>query len=65
MRYANLAELRDAYAAGKVTNPLMLDNDCASIWPEEDDATEVLYSAHPELILEEALHLLGIPTEHV
>lgn len=61
----NLAELVAAYKSGQVTKPLMIDNDHVSVWPEDDNATEPTYEAHPVQLLEDALDLLGIPHEHV
>ena len=57
----NLQELRDAYAAGELPEPLMLDNDDTSVYRGD----EKVFSAHPDQVLEDALDLLGIPHEHV
>jgi hypothetical protein len=59
--YATLAELRDAYAKGAATGPLMLDNDSTTVY---EDAGKV-FDMHPDDVLEQALDLLGIPHEHV
>ncbi len=65
-KYKTLAELRQAYRQGEVTEALMLDNDDVSVYTGEDPEDEQLaYKAHPEKLLEEALDLLGIPWEHV
>ena len=60
-KHANLGELQQAYVKGEVTAPLMLDNDWAGVY--QDD--EKVYDSDPEQLLEDALDLLGIPHEHV
>jgi hypothetical protein len=65
MKYRTLQDLADAYSRGEVKYPLMLDNDSVSVWDDDETATEPLYEAHPEELLEDALALLGIPHEHV
>lgn len=61
LRYPALPALRDAYAAGELTKPLMLDNDQVTVY----DGDEKVYEADPSLLMEAALDLLGIPHEHV
>jgi hypothetical protein len=61
MPYQNLAEVRQAYASGELTAPLMLDNDCASLYQDDDK----VYDTDPHDLLEDALNLLGIKWEHV
>lgn len=60
-KYKTLAELQQAYKTGEITAPLMLDNDSTDVYDNEEDVFEM----HPEQVLEEALALLGIPSEHV
>jgi len=60
-KYKTLAELRDAYASGKVTDPLMLDNDDTFVYQGDEE----VYQSHPAQLLEDALDLLGVPHEHV
>jgi hypothetical protein len=62
-RYANLAELRDAYARGDLTEPLMLDNDQATVYHDAGGDYEKVWDSHPEQMLKDALDLLGIPHE--
>ena len=61
-----LAELRDAYARGEITQPMWLDaNDATVDIPDDEDwitATRVFH-ADPHQLLLEALTLLGIPWE--
>jgi putative AlgH/UPF0301 family transcriptional regulator len=59
--YETLKDLRDAYTAGAVTAPLMLDNDWAGVYRDD----EKVFDSDPETLLEKALDLLGIPHEHV
>jgi hypothetical protein len=68
MKYNSLAELAEAYRKKEVTVPMMLDNDDASVWDDDDEVPvdeSVLYQGSPEVVLAEALDLLGIPYEHV
>jgi hypothetical protein len=61
LRYPTLAALQAAYAAGELTEPLMLDNDDTSVYVGDEE----VFSAHPQQVLEDALDLLSIPREHV
>lgn len=61
VRYETLAALRDAYAAGQVTEPMMLDNDQVTVY----QGGEKVFDSHPDTVLEAALDLLGISHEHV
>lgn len=56
-----LTELREAYAAGTLTDPMMMDND--EVYVYQDDRQ--VYSEDPGVLLHEALTLLGIPHEKV
>lgn len=56
-----LAELRSAYIGGRVTAPVMLDNDDVSVYQDDRE----VYGSDPDQLLEDALDLLGIPWEHV
>jgi hypothetical protein len=69
-RYDTLQQLRDAYAQGAVTAPLMLDNDATSVYqPAPDDPDDLrgedVFGMHPADVLDQALSLLGIPHESV
>jgi hypothetical protein len=55
-----LAELREAYAKGEVTEPVTLDNDQVTAYSGDDR----VFESHPDQMLEAALDLLGIPWEH-
>ena len=61
MSALTLAELREAYARGEVTDPVMLDNDQVTAYVNGDR----VFDSHPEQLLEDALDLLGIPWDHV
>jgi hypothetical protein len=61
LRYPALPALRDAYASGELTAPLMLDNDQTTVC----DGGEKVFESHPGQVLEDALNMLGIPHEHV
>lgn len=64
MRYETLAELRDAYSAGEVTGPLMIDNDSAGVYREDGPDNWVsVFEMHPAELLLQALDLLGVPHE--
>jgi hypothetical protein len=71
LKYQTLAELREAYRFPDGDErrpwPLMIDNDHVSAdeGDYEADTAVTVFRAHPELLLEEALRLLGIPFEHV
>lgn len=66
MRYKTLGELRDAYARGDVTVPLMIDNDTTGVMnPDEGDQEWQLFEMHPAELIEQALDLLAIPHEEV
>lgn len=56
-----LSELRNAYASGKLTSPMMLDNDETFVHDENGE----VFSMHPDELLTEALTLLGVPYERV
>ena len=58
----NLQELRDAYASGQLTEPLVIDNDNVSVYVSEEVP---LFESDPETLLTDALDLLDIPHEHV
>jgi hypothetical protein len=67
-KYPTLKSLQEAFKAGEIpADPeygdpaLMLDNDTAGVYVGD----EKVFEMHPELILEEALDLLGIPHDHV
>lgn len=64
MRYENLAALKAAYDSGELNREqtLILDNDTCFVYTDEG----CVYSGPtPEIVLEEALTLLGIPWEPV
>jgi hypothetical protein len=70
MKYATLAELREAYRFpedARRPGPLMIDNDSVSATTgnDEEDNYEDVFEMHPAQLMEEALALLGIPFEHV
>jgi len=56
-----LDELRQAYASGTLTEPLMLDNGQTCVYSDD----EKVFEMHPDDLLEQALKLLGIPCESV
>ncbi len=59
--YKNLKELKSAYDSGKLSrklNPVLIDNDCADV---DDDQNGIMFHMLPDLLLEEALDILGIP----
>lgn len=58
-----LSELRDAYVAGRLTDPLWIDND--ETFAYQDDGEVEVFSMHPAQLLEECLDLLGIPHQGV
>jgi hypothetical protein len=63
-KYKTLAELKAAYDSGELdpeTSPLMLDNDCSTVYTDK----ECVYRGPGYEIREEALTLLGIPWEFV
>lgn len=60
MQYNDLAELRDGYAKGEVTAPLVLDDETTDVCSGGD----LLFAMHPAELLEQALRLLGIPFGH-
>lgn len=68
--YQTLAQLRDAYASGKVIAPLIVghNTDCEVIIPGVSDDPEYIDGSVFEMdicqLLGEALDLLGIPHEH-
>lgn len=62
MKYKTLAELKAAYDAKEMTEPLMLDNDSTFA---HDEHGRVFEGGGPEELLREALDLLGIPNEGV
>jgi hypothetical protein len=70
LRYKTVAELQVAYRSGelKAEEALMLDNDSTDAY-RDDEAdeleSELVFSMHPDQLLEQALDLLGIPHEHV
>lgn len=57
----NLLELRDAYAAGTITSPMMLDNDYTGVYDNDNE----VFTSDPRQLLRDALDLLGIPHESV
>jgi hypothetical protein len=66
MKYATLAELREAYRFPEGNGrpePLSIDNDSAAAWDEDGEVK--VFEMHPAQLMEEALALLGIPFEHV
>jgi hypothetical protein len=73
MTYSTVEELQAAYKTGAIPADaaLVLDNDTASVYvptgPEDDPYadSERVFEMHPEIILEQALDLLGIPRDHV
>lgn len=62
MKYKTLAELKAAYDAKEITEPVMLDNDCSFAY---EGSEKVFDGGGPEELLREALDLLGIPNEGV
>ena len=56
--YKTLAELYGAYQAGKITSPLILDNDDTAVY---DDASDRVFGMHPDDVLRQALGILNIP----
>ena len=63
MKYNTLKELKKAYDTGKLTEPLMIDNDCTFVYVDDK---EVFNGGSPDHdLLWEALKLLGIPAESV
>lgn len=59
MKYKTLNE----YIQAGETGPMVIDNDTVTAYSIE--AEELLYEAHPEDVLCEALELLGIKHDHV
>jgi hypothetical protein len=63
MKYKTLKELKAAYDAKEITEPLMLDNDCTFVYVGDE---KVFEGGLPDRdLLPEALDLLGIPNEGV
>ena len=66
--YKTLAELRDAYASGEITAPLVINHSADSeVWiPRDEDwvIVDTPFSMDTCQLLEEALDLLGVPHEH-
>lgn len=63
-----LAQLAEGYKSGRYTAPVMIDNDCVTVYQESAsgaDDHEKVFEMHPEDLLEQALDLLGIPHGHV
>jgi hypothetical protein len=63
-----LAELAASYKSGKVTAPLMLDNDSTTVYEDRGEGCVdyvKVFDMDPHDLLEAALDLLGIPHEHV
>lgn len=64
-KYRSLEELSTAYKKGELSEDvgdiLRIDNDTCFVYCND----EKVFEADPEELLEEALELLGIPTEHV
>lgn len=63
MKYKTLKALKAAYDSGKISEPMMIDNDNTSVWQEGNG--QVFAGGSPEDLLREALDLLGIPNEGV
>jgi len=66
--YETLRDLQAAYKSGAITDPLMLDNDSASVYVQtgsDMENYEGVFEMHPDDVMEQALDLLGIPHEHV
>lgn len=70
MKYKTLAELKAAYDSGELDRNsfIMLDNDSTSVYRRDADGEwldsgPVFDGGNPEVLLEEALTLLGIPWE--
>lgn len=59
--YETLADLVAAVREGKVTAPLRLDNDNASVY----EGDEKVFEMHPAELLEQALDLLQVRWEGV
>jgi len=72
MKYKTLAELKAAYDSGELPKecPLILDNDCVGVHipltPDYGEQEKVFggFDYGPNVVLEEALDMLGIPWEH-
>lgn len=68
LKYQTLRALKEAYESGELDRNegmLWLDNDTAFVYTGDGNDSVNVYSSHPEMILNEALDLLGIPHEHV
>lgn len=64
MKYKTTAALQQAYISGELSvnhDVLTVDNDDTSVYHEG----EPVFRMDPETLLEQALDLLGIPSEHV
>jgi hypothetical protein len=66
MKYENLKQLQQAYASGELTQPVTLDNDDTFVYSPVSDGPDaeweqVFDGDVPQLLLEAALDLLGIP----
>lgn len=61
MKYKTLEQLRDAYASGELSQDdvMIIDNDTVFVFENE---TKV-FRSDPDTLLEDALQLLGIPSE--
>lgn len=69
MKYATLAELRDAYHAKEITVPLIIDHGydgCEVFMPDDEngDAGTTVFEMDPCELIRQALNLLQIPNEH-
>jgi len=65
MKYKNLKELKQAYDSGaldKTLSPLMIDNDCAFVYVDEESVYETHNPPGREILIE-ALGMIGIPSE--
>jgi hypothetical protein len=61
LKYKTVAELKQAYVTGEITEPLYLDNDHTSVYHDG----EPVFGMHPGDVLEQALRLLEIPSAYV
>lgn len=63
-----LEQLIDAYKSGKLTEPLMLDNDTTHVYiPIDEDWTDAtqVFEMHPYDLMSALLDYVGIPHEGV
>lgn len=65
MEYDTVSQLRDAYAAGRLTEPLVIGNGVAQVYGHDGGSHAPVFQMHPADLLDQALSVLGIPHENL